>query len=66
MSKNSQYSDEHLLEKLQNIEEGLSNGEFDDSLDQCFLKVSHLAPQGGICNLKGRKILKGVIAEDCE
>ena len=30
-----------------------------DYLNQCFSKVSHLAPQGGICKLKGGKIVKG-------
>ena len=33
---------------------------------QCFSKVSHLAPQGGICKLKGGKIVKGGIGEECE
>ena len=31
-----------------------------------FLKVSHLAPQEGICNLKGGKIVKEGIGEECE
>ena len=35
-------------------------------LEQCFSKVSQLAPQGGICKLKGGKIVKGRIGEECE
>ena len=35
-------------------------------LNQRFSKVSHLAPQRGICKLKGGKIVKGGIVEECE
>ena len=31
-----------------------------------FLKVIHWSPQGGICNLKGGKIVKEGIGEECE